>query len=361
MRCILVTGGAGFVGSCLVRQLVAAGDTHVVNLDLLTYAGNRASLADVAECPRHTFVEGDIRDVGLVAQLLREYRPSVLLHLAAESHVDRSIDGPRRFVDTNIVGTFTLLEQSLRFWSDLPRDQREAFRFVHVSTDEVFGTLGSSGLFSEQSPYAPNSPYAASKASSDHLVRAFHQTYGLPTIITNTSNNYGPFQFPEKLVPLMILNALGGKPLPVYGTGRQVRDWLHVADHAAALRAVLAAGRPGEVYCIGGDCERTNLEVVEAICRAVDSLRSNHNGASARDLIEFVVDRPGHDQRYAIDATKAKCQLAWKPTIDFASGLQQTVRWYAEHREWAAEVMRGAYDRQRLGLGKPGQATAETR
>ena len=351
MNTVLVTGGAGFIGSCLVRHLLAGRRARVVNLDLLTYAGNRASLADIADDPNHIFAQGDIGDEELVARLLAEHRPTAIFNLAAESHVDRSIDSPRRFVETNIVGTFQLLEQSRLYWRALGPDEQETFRFVHVSSDEVFGSLDSGGEFDEQSPYAPNSPYAASKASSDHLVRAYHQTYGLPTIITNSSNNYGPYQFPEKLVPLMILNALDGKPLPIYGSGQQVRDWLHVADHAVALQAVWERGRPGEVYCIGGDCTRTNLEVVKAICAAVDTERGKQAGSCACDLIEHVADRPGHDQRYAIDATKIKNQLDWAPTIDFPQGIAQTVRWYIEHRDWATEVMAGVYDRRRLGLG----------
>ena len=353
MQCIMVTGGAGFIGSCLVRQLVAANRARVVNLDVLTYAGNRASLADVAESQLHTFVKGDIGNAQLVARLFAQHRPTAIINLAAESHVDRSIDAPRRFVETNIVGTFALLEEAHKFWCQLPGNERDAFRFVHVSTDEVFGSLGDAGTFDEHSAYAPNSPYAASKASSDHLVRAYHRTYGLPTIITNSSNNYGPFQYPDKLVPLMVLNALDGKPLPIYGNGQQVRDWLHVDDHAAALETVVAHGCPGEVYCIGGDCQRTNLEVVDAICGAVDALQARRASAPSRELIEFVADRPGHDQRYAIDSTRVKNELGWKPTIEFAKGIERTVRWYAENRAWAAEVMLGKYHRERLGLGPP--------
>lgn len=350
MDTLIITGGAGFIGSCLVRHLVAAGEVHVVNLDLLTYAGSRASIAQVAGSPRYTFVQGDIADSDLVADLLAKYQPTAIINLAAESHVDRSIDGPRRFVETNIVGTFTLLDETRKYWTQLSATRRDAFRFVQVSSDEVFGSLSAEGVFDEQSPYAPNSPYAASKASADHWMRAYHHTYGLPTIVTTSTNNYGPFQFPEKLVPLITLRALDRKPLPVYGDGQQVRDWLHVDDHATALRLVLAHGRPGEIYCIGGECERTNVEVVETICGVVDRLQPGRT-SSARDLIEFVTDRPGHDRRYAIDATKLKTQLGWMPSIEFATGIEQTVRWYAEHRAWADEVMRGVYAGERLGLG----------
>ncbi len=350
MNTILITGGAGFIGSCLVRQLVADGDTHVVNLDLLTYAGSRASLADVDGNPRHTFVRGDIADAALVAELLARFKPAAIVNLAAESHVDRSIDSPRRFIETNIVGTFTLLDEARQYWRQLPTERRRAFRFVHVSSDEVFGSLGAEGTFDESSQYAPNSPYAASKAASDHLLRGYYQTYGLPSIVTNTSNNYGPYQFPEKLVPLMTLRALDGQPLSVYGTGQQVRDWLHVADHVAALRLVVNRGRPGEIYCIGGDCERTNLDVVGAICDIVDQLGVAPERQS-RNLIEFVADRPGHDQRYAIDSSKIRSELGWQPTIPFAAGLEETVRWYADNRAWADEIMRGVYSGERLGLG----------
>lgn len=350
MQTVLVTGGAGFIGSCLVRQWVAAGDVRLVNLDKLTYAGSRTSVAAVAENQLHTFVEGDITDGPLVARLLNEHRPSAIVHLAAESHVDRSIDGPRRFVETNVVGTFTLLDEVRRYWRELPAAERERFRFVHVSTDEVYGALGESGMFNELSPYQPNSPYAASKASSDHLVRAYHQTYGLPTIITNSSNNYGPYQFPEKLVPVVALNALDGRAIPVYGSGHQVRDWLHVADHVQALRLVLDRGTIGETYCIGGDCERTNLQIVHTICDAVDEITGANESNSCHQLIEFVADRPGHDWRYALDSTKIKEQLGWTPTTEFASGIRETVRWYADNRPWVDEITHGNNLRERLGL-----------
>lgn len=348
---MLITGGAGFIGSCLVRQLLAEGDTRVVNLDLLTYAGNRDTLVDVVQHPQHYFVEGDIADAELVARLLAEHRPQVIVHLAAESHVDRSIDAPRRFVETNMVGTFTLLEATHRYWRDLDEGAGRDFRFVHVSTDEVFGSLSAHGRFHEQSHYAPNSPYAASKASSDHLVRAYHQTYGLPTVITHSSNNYGPYQYPEKLVPLVTLNALDGLPLPVYGNGRQVRDWLHVDDHARALRLVAEQGRAGEIYCIGGDCEQTNLDVVTTICKAVDNLVTHDEHTSTEQLITFVADRPGHDARYAIDSSKIRRELGWSPTIYFQQGIDDTVRWYQQHRTWAKNVTCGRYHRERLGLG----------
>lgn len=351
MQTFLITGGAGFIGSCLVRQLAACGDVHVVNLDLLTYAGSRASLEGIQDAPSHTFVQGDIADATLIARLLAEHQPAAIIHLAAESHVDRSIDAPRGFVETNIVGTFALLEETRKFWRRLSGDRRDAFRFVHVSTDEVFGSLDEEGLFHEHSPYTPNSPYAASKASSDHLVRAYHRTYGLPTIIANSSNNYGPYQFPEKLVPLMALAALDRRPLPIYGNGSQVRDWLHVDDHARALRTIAIHGQPGEAYCIGGDCQQTNLKVVHAICDAVDSLLGNQASAS-RDLVELVADRPGHDQRYAVDSSKIREQLGWRPEIDFATGLEETVGWYAANRGWASSVTRGVYSGERLGLSE---------
>lgn len=346
----MVTGGAGFIGSCLVRQWVAQGEVRLVNLDKLTYAGSRDSLADVADNPLHTFVQGDICDGPLVARLLGEYRPMSVVHMAAESHVDRSIDGPRRFVETNVVGTFTLLDETRRYWRELPADDRQRFRFVHISTDEVYGSLGEAGMFDEQSPYLPNSPYAASKASSDHLVRAYHQTYGLPTIITNSSNNYGPYQFPEKLVPLVTLNALDGRAIPIYGSGKQVRDWLHVEDHARALRAVLEQGVPGETYCIGGDCELTNLDVVHTICDAVDEYSGGEQATSSRELIEFVADRPGHDWRYALNSSKIETQLGWKPISDFSCSICETVRWYAENRAWVNEITSGNDRRERLGL-----------
>jgi dTDP-glucose 4,6-dehydratase len=335
---VLVTGGAGFIGGCLVRMLVAEQTWRVVNLDKLTYAGNLDSLHEVLPTPWHVFVPGDIGDGPLVARLLEEHQPEAIIHLAAESHVDRSIDGPAAFIQTNVVGTFTLLEAALRYWRNLPADRAARFRFLHVSTDET-------------SPYAPNSPYSASKAAADPLVRAYHHTYGLPVLITNCSNNFGPYQFPEKLLPLMILNAVDGKPLPVYGDGQNVRDWLFVEDHCRALRAVWERGTPGEVYNIGGNCERTNLQIVHTICDLVDQLRPGLAHAPCRQRITFVQDRPGHDRRYAIDAGKIQRTLGWQPRVDFEAGIRQTIRWYLEHGEWVERVTSGVYRRQRLGLG----------
>jgi dTDP-glucose 4,6-dehydratase len=348
---VLVTGGAGFIGSELVRQLLAEEPhTTVVNLDLLTYSGNLGSLAEVAGHPQHHFVQGDIGDRSLLDALLEEHRPSAIFHLAAESHVDRSIDGPAQFVKTNVFGTFTLLEAALAYWRGLTGDARDSFRLLHISTDEVYGSLGPTGLFTESTPYAPNSPYSASKASSDHFVRAFHHTYGLPTLITNCSNNYGPYQFPEKLIPLMILNALEGKPLPVYGDGLNVRDWLFVSDHCRALRLVAHRGTPGEVYNVGGGCEMPNLRIVERICDLIDELCPALAHRPCRSLISFVKDRPGHDRRYAIDFSKIRSQLGWQPQENFDSGIRRTVEWYLTHREWVDQVQSGAYRRQRLGL-----------
>ncbi|MBB4212551.1 dTDP-glucose 4,6-dehydratase [Rhodothalassium salexigens DSM 2132] len=345
---VMVTGGAGFIGSAVVRLLVDTLDVQVVTVDALTYAGNLASLAPVAERPGHRFVHADIRDRARLDALFAEERPDAVLHLAAESHVDRSIDGPAAFVDTNIVGTYTVLEAARAYWSALPAAARDAFRFHHVSTDEVFGELGPDGAFTEDSPYAPRSPYSASKAASDHLVRAWAHTYGLPVLISNCSNNYGPYQFPEKLIPLMILNGLDGRDLPVYGAGAQVRDWLHVDDHARALWAVLTRGRPGETYAIGGGAERRNLAVVEALCERLDARRPQ--GAPHRRLIRFVADRPGHDARYAIDAAKARRALGWRPEHSFDSGLDHTVDWYLANPDWWQPIRDGSYRGDRLGL-----------
>lgn len=352
---ILVTGGAGFIGSCLVRQLVAE-DIRVVNLDKLTYAGNLDSLAAIADEPRHLFVAADIRDGAAVSQLLVKYRPTAIVNLAAESHVDRSIDGPREFIETNVVGSFELLMVARQYWEGLDEDERRAFRFLHVSTDEVYGSLGPTGTFTENSPYAPNSPYAASKAASDHFVRAFHRTYGLPTLITNCSNNYGPYQFPEKLVPLMIANALDGKPLPVYGDGEQVRDWIYVEDHCRALRLVLEQGKVGEAYNIGGNCERTNIEIVRQLCQIVDELRPDLPHAPCETLIQYVEDRPGHDRRYALDSSKLKRDLGWYPLVSWERGLRLTVEWYLSNFEWVQRFTSGTYRRERLGLSKRGSA-----
>jgi dTDP-glucose 4,6-dehydratase len=350
MDAILVTGGAGFIGSHFVRQWLAEEKTPLVNLDKLTYAGNLDSLADVFHDPLHRFVQGDICDAPLLSRLLAEYRPRAVVHFAAESHVDRSIDGPAAFVQTNVVGTFRLLEAARLYWPGLPEAERSRFRFLHVSTDEVYGSLGATGKFSESSPYAPNSPYSASKAASDHFVRAYHHTYGLPVLVTNCSNNYGPYQFPEKLIPLITLNAAQGKPLPVYGDGKQVRDWLFVEDHCRALRTVLSRGTPGEAHNIGGGCERSNLEVVQAICRLVDELRPDLPHVPCASLITHVTDRPGHDRRYAIDAGKIRGRLHWAPRETFASGLRRTVLWYLENGAWVERISSGKYRRERLGL-----------
>ena len=341
---ILVTGGAGFIGSNFVLTWMNASTAAVVNLDLLTYAGNAANLASVEADARYTFVHGDICDAELVRSLLRKHCPRAIVHFAAESHVDRSIVSPEAFIRTNVMGTFTLLEQARTYWSELDESERAGFRFLHVSTDEVYGTLGPNDpAFSETTVYAPNSPYAASKAGSDHLARAYFHTYGLPVLTTNCSNNYGPFQFPEKLIPLMILNALEGKPLPVYGDGKNVRDWLFVEDHCAAVRTVLRNGIPGETYNVGGNSERANIDVVGMICDLVDEMRPQAGAAARRRLITYVQDRPGHDRRYAIDASKITRELNWKPAEQFESGLRKTVRWYLENDEWVNSVRTGAY------------------
>ena len=341
---ILVTGGAGFIGSNFVLDWIASTGEPLVNLDKLTYAGNLANLAGLADDARHRFVRGDIADRALVEKLFAEHRPRAVVHLAAESHVDRSIQGPGAFVKTNVVGTFELLEAARGYWDALAANEKAAFRFVHVSTDEVYGALRESDpAFTEDSPYAPNSPYSASKAGSDHLVRAYHHTYGFPAITTNCSNNYGPFQFPEKLIPLMIANALDAKPLPVYGDGHQVRDWLYVADHCAAVRRVLEAGVPGETYNVGGNAERRNIEVVNGICEALQRLRPRAGGY--RTLITYVADRPGHDRRYAMDATKIRTRLGWAPRETFATGLAQTIAWYLHNAAWIEQVKSGEYRR----------------
>ena len=341
---ILVTGGAGFIGSNFVLEWIAATGEAVLNLDKLTYAGNPANLAALAGDKRHVFVQGDIGERALVERLFAQQRPRAVVHFAAESHVDRSIHGPVPFIETNVVGTFELLEATLAWWRLLEGAEKAAFRFLHVSTDEVYGSLGESDpAFSETTAYAPNSPYSASKAASDHLVRAYHHTYGLPAVTTNCSNNYGPFQFPEKLIPLMISNALEGKALPVYGDGRQVRDWLFVLDHCEAIRRVLEAGRPGEVYNIGGNAERRNIDVVHAICDALQEMRPRAGGY--RGLVTSVADRPGHDRRYAIDAGKIRRELGWQPRESFESGLARTVRWYLDNAAWVAQVKSGEYRR----------------
>jgi dTDP-glucose 4,6-dehydratase len=341
---ILVTGGAGFIGSNFVLEWMAKTDASLVNLDILTYAGNRRNLQSIENHPRHVFVKGNICDEALVASLLKDHKPRAILHFAAESHVDRSIAGPAAFMQTNITGTFALLQQARSYWESLPGDSKGAFRFLHVSTDEVYGTLQpDEPAFQETTPYAPNSPYAASKASSDFLVRAWHHTYGLPVLTTNCSNNYGPYQFPEKLIPLIILNALEGKPLPVYGDGLNVRDWLFVEDHCAAIRCVLENGRVGKTYNIGGNSERKNIEVVTTICDILDELRPDPVIGGRRKLIVYVKDRPGHDRRYAIDASKIAHELHWRPTQQFESGIRRTIEWYLAHLDWVNDIRSGAY------------------
>jgi dTDP-glucose 4,6-dehydratase len=344
-----ITGTAGFIGSNLVRYILENTDSKLTSLDKLTYAGNLDSLSEFAEDPRHIFVQGDIADKDLVKELLFEHKPSAILNLAAESHVDRSIDGPEEFIHTNIVGTFRLLEACQEYWNTLNEPEKSAFRFLHVSTDEVYGSLGQEGYFTEETPYAPNSPYSASKASSDHLVRAYYHTYGLPTLTTNCSNNYGPYQFPEKLIPLMIHNALSGKELPIYGDGQNIRDWLYVRDHCRAIMTVLGKGTPGDVYNIGGNAEMKNIEIVETICAILDEVRPNPEGKSYREQITFVKDRPGHDRRYAIDASKIRKELGWKPEESFDTGIRKTVQWYLENQKWVERVTSGKYRMQRLG------------
>lgn len=350
----LITGGAGFIGSALVRQIINHTDDSVVNIDKLTYAGNLESLAELAGNARYAFEQVDICDRAELDRVFAEHKPDAVMHLAAESHVDRSIDSAGEFVQTNIVGTFTLLESARAYWQALDADKRAAFRFHHISTDEVYGDLhGIDDLFTETTPYAPSSPYSASKAGSDHLVRAWQRTYGLPTVVTNCSNNYGPYHFPEKLIPLMILNAIHGKPLPVYGDGRQIRDWLFVEDHARALYEVVTRGEVGETYNIGGHNEKANIDVVRTICALLEELAPNKPEGVAKyeDLITFVQDRPGHDARYAIDAAKIGRELGWKPQETFESGIRKTVEWYLSNREWWQHVLDGSYQMQRLGVG----------
>ena len=341
---ILVTGGAGFIGSNFILQWIQQESSPVVNLDKLTYAGNLHNLESIATHPSYRFQQGDIVDRDLVGKLLQRERPRAIVHFAAESHVDRSIHGPDDFVRTNVNGTFSLLEETRAYWSSLPEAERNTFRFLHVSTDEVYGSLGPDDApFSESTPYAPNSPYSASKAASDHLVRAYHHTYGLPTLTTNCSNNYGPYQFPEKLIPLIILNARGGKPLPVYGDGQNVRDWLYVEDHCSAIRAVLSRGRVGETYNIGGCNEKKNLEIVNTVCGLLDELRPNDPIVPHGKLITFVKDRPGHDRRYAMDARKIERELQWRPKETFETGIRKTVDWYLQHEDWVQDVTTGGY------------------
>lgn len=348
MTTLFVTGGAGFIGANFVLQTIAAG-TRVVNLDKLTYAGNLDTLSSLQGNDRHTFVQGDIGDRAMVSHLLREHQPTAIVNFAAESHVDRSIDGPAAFVETNVVGTLGLLECARDYWRSLAEDARHSFRFLHVSTDEVYGSLGAEGKFTEQTPYAPNSPYSASKAASDHLVRAFNHTYGLPTLTTNCSNNYGPFQFPEKLIPLVIQKALAGEPLPVYGDGLNIRDWLFVGDHCSAISRVLKEGRIGETYNVGGNAERENITVVKTICALLDARLPLKDGRRRESLITYVKDRPGHDRRYAIDSSKLQSELDWKPTQTFESGIAATVDWYLGNQPWIGRVLDGSYRMERLG------------
>ncbi len=349
---ILVTGGAGFIGSAVVRHIIQNTQDSVINVDKLTYAGNLESLQEVADSPRYSFHQIDICDGDKLDAVFAAAQPDAVMHLAAESHVDRSIDGPAAFIETNIVGTYMLLQSARKYWSGLTDSAKQSFRFHHISTDEVFGELGPTGLFTEQTPYAPNSPYSASKASSDHLVRAWRETYGLPTLMTNCSNNYGPCHFPEKLIPLMILNALAGKPLPVYGKGNQVRDWLYVEDHARALYKVVTEGVVGETYNVGGHNEKQNIEVVHVICDLLEEMQPEKPAGvkNYRDLITHVTDRPGHDVRYAIDAGKIQRELGWQPLETFDSGIRKTVRWYLDNRAWWQHVLDGSYQMQRLGL-----------
>jgi len=359
---VIVTGGAGFIGSAVVRQFINETDITVINVDALTYAGNLESLASVSGDPRYIFEHADIRDRSAIERIFREHEPDAVMHLAAESHVDRSIDGPAEFIETNIVGTYTLLEVARAYWQERRKVQGEeaGFVFHHISTDEVFGSLGEEGLFTETSQYQPNSPYSASKASSDHLVRAWHHTYGLPVVITNCSNNYGPYQFPEKLIPLVILNAREGKPIPVYGKGDNIRDWLYVDDHARALRCVLENGQPGETYNIGGHNEKTNLDVVHSICAILDELLPASSHRPHADLIRFVEDRPGHDQRYAIDAGKIDRDLGWRPAETFETGLRKTVQWYLDNETWCRHVQDGSYAGERLGVNRLAHPETET-
>ena len=349
---IIVTGGAGFIGSAVIRQYINDTQHDVINVDALTYAGNLESLAEIDQNSRYTFEHVNICDIEALQRVFEQHQPDVIMHLAAESHVDRSIDGPAAFIQTNIVGTYNLLDVAKRYWDGLTGDKKQHFRFHHVSTDEVYGDLDETGYFTEETSYQPSSPYSASKASSDHLVRAWHRTYGFPVVITNCSNNYGAYQFPEKLIPLVTLNALEGKPLPIYGKGNQIRDWLHVDDHARALRLVLETGKNGETYNIGGHNEKTNLEVVKTICSLLDKLVPESPYIPHESLITYVTDRPGHDLRYAIDADKIAAELGWTPEETFESGIEKTIHWYLENSEWCQHVQDGSYQRERLGTGE---------
>lgn len=348
---ILVTGGAGFIGSAVVRYLINSTDNRVLNIDKLTYAGNLESLASVNDNPRYQFLHADICDKVAMTKAFDDFEPDIVMHLAAESHVDRSIDGPMNFIQTNIIGTYNLLEVARNYWQNLAEDKKSSFKFHHISTDEVYGDLeGTEDLFTEATSYSPSSPYSASKASSDHLVRAWHRTYGLPIVITNCSNNYGPYHFPEKLIPLVILNALDGKPLPVYGDGKQIRDWLYVEDHASALYLVATTAKVGETYNIGGHNEKQNIDVVKTICTILDNMKPRADGQSYIQQITFVKDRPGHDLRYAIDASKINKELGWQPQETFESGIQKTVEWYLNNLEWCRHIQDGSYQRERLGV-----------
>jgi dTDP-glucose 4,6-dehydratase len=347
---ILVTGGAGFIGSALVRHLIGNSEYEVLTIDVLTYAGNLSSLNDVVNSPRHRFVQADICDTQLIETLIAEFRPNIITHLAAESHVDRSIEGPSQFIHTNLTGTFSMLSAALKYWQSLGDQDQDGFRFHHISTDEVFGALGAEGLFTEETPYDPRSPYSASKAGSDHLVSAWYHTYGLPVLITNCSNNYGPYHFPEKLIPLVILKCIGGESIPVYGNGQNVRDWLFLDDHVRALQAVFERGNSGERYMIGGRSERSNIEVVHAICDKLDMLKPRNDGQSYRQQIVFVEDRPGHDFRYAIDASKLEHELGWKPEENFERGIEKTIKWYLHNEEWWKAILSGSYQGERLGM-----------
>ncbi len=350
METFVITGGAGFIGSNFVRLALAKTAARLVVVDKLTYAGNKSSLKDVSGDNRFTFIEADIADATAMKNVFKEHAPTAILNFAAETHVDRSIDGPHAFVNTNLMGTFVLLEAARKYLSQLPAESQQAFRFLHVSTDEVYGSLGKTGLFTETTPYSPNSPYSATKAGADHLVQSYFATFALPTIVTNCSNNYGPYQFPEKLIPLTILNALEGKPLPIYGDGGNIRDWLYVEDHCEALLVALRKGRPGEKYNIGGNSERTNLQVVDKICATLDEIRPAAGGKSHKDLKTFVPDRPGHDRRYAIDSSKFRKETGWKPEKTFEKALEKTVQWYIDNKEWCESVQSGKYRRERLGL-----------
>ena len=350
---ILITGGAGFIGSAVIRHIISNTDDEVLNIDKLTYAGNLESLRDIDQSARYNFQHIDICDKEALEQAFNSFQPNLVMHLAAESHVDRSIDGPAEFINTNIVGTYHLLEVARQYWQNLDDRDKKSFKFHHISTDEVYGDLeGTTDLFTETTPYAPSSPYSASKASSDHLVRAWHRTYGFPILVTNCSNNYGPYHFPEKLIPLVILNALDGKALPIYGKGNQIRDWLHVEDHARALYKVVTEGKVGETYNIGGHNEKQNIEVVKTICHILDGLKPQENGQPYESLITFVKDRPGHDLRYAINASKIANELNWTPTETFDSGIRKTVEWYLNNMEWCSRVQDGSYQRERLGAGE---------